>query len=541
MPSQTLIDVKAAGEDFEWYPTTDRMIAIVAQNIPSSANSILDIGAGDGRVLAAFARRATSADLYAIEKSSVLIQAQPEEVTPVGTDLFEQNLACLPVDYIFCNPPYSQYEVWADTVIASGYAKRAYLVIPKRWSESKKIERSLASRGATARVIHSDNFLDAERRARAEINIVEIMYPRADRRHEEVKDPFDIWFDQNIDTFDRYSDPADDEAKTTGVARLRKLGSAAELVEAYNDEYARMEKNYRAIFELDAEILRELGVSKDNVRDWIKAKMSGLKIKYWQVLFERLDVITKRMSTATKARFLDRIAGRTAIAFTGPNTYAVVMWAIKHANRYFDEQVVLLFRAITTFDGVENYASNRRVWQKRDGWRYHAEDMSHYALDYRIVISRYAAIRVEQFRDYDYPGGLHRGCHELLDDIRAVLGNLGYLAQFADPEDKDAYAEAEQGWKLSRDREWLGGKWQDFYDAAGKVIFQAKAFKNGNIHMRFMPDAIKALNVEAGRLLGWIQSPEDVVRELGYTEAEADRFYRSSLRIGVKEGVRLLK
>ena len=308
MPSQTLIDVQEAGEDFEWYPTTDRMIDVVASRIPTSAESVLDIGAGDGRVLIEIGRRVHDAALYSIEKSAVLMQNQPEEITPIGTDLFEQNLACLPVDYIFCNPPYSQYEAWVETIIASGYAKRAYLIIPERWTGSKRIKLAIESRGATASVIHSDHFLDAERSARAVIDIVEIRYPRASRRHDEVKDPFDIWFDQNIDTFDVESDPVDET--TNDLARLRKLGSAAELVEAYDAEYARMEENYRAIFKLDASLLRELAVSKENVRDGIKAKMSGLKIKYWRLLFERLDVITKRMSTATKARLNDATAAR---------------------------------------------------------------------------------------------------------------------------------------------------------------------------------------------------------------------------------------
>ncbi len=51
----------------------------------------------------------------------------------------------------------------------------------------------------------------------------------------------------------------------------------------------------------------------------------------------------------------------------------------------------------------------------------------------------------------------------------------------------------------------------------GDVVFQAKAFMNGNMHFRIMPEAIKALNIEAGRLLGWLRGPQDVVTELGYS------------------------
>lgn len=165
-----LKSVQEADQDFEWYPTTPAMIAAVARYLDKSHRdtSIMDIGAGDGRVLTQLAayfthqeyhhycppcdreftsraevskcpacggqRRGTPDQytagypptLYAIEKSTVLIQAQPPGVVPVGTDLFEQNLVTLPVTYIFCSPPYSQLG-WlksAEEVVSElGYTK----------------------------------------------------------------------------------------------------------------------------------------------------------------------------------------------------------------------------------------------------------------------------------------------------------------------------------------------------------------------------------------------------------------------------------
>lgn len=513
--------IQQSDQDFEWYPTTQRMIDVVAQHIPTRFESIMDIGAGDGRVLVELAKRAEHPPtLYAIEKSTVLVQAQPESVTPVGTDLHEQNLACLPVDYIFCNPPYSQFEAWASVVIESGYAKKAFLVIPRRWKESERIAAAIKRRGAHARILHSDDFLDGERRARAIVDIVEISYPRdSDRWGDEVKDPFDIWFDEHIDTFDREEELGDDQQRTAELARLNKLCSIADMVAAFNEEYARMEANYRAIFELDYAILKELGVNKEGVREGIKKKMAGLKTKYWHVLFERLDTITNRLSTATKKRFLEKLSGRASIAFTATNAYAVTLWAIKNANRYYDEQLVQLFRDLSTFDGVLNYKSNQRTWQAEQ-WRYrfydHDEAPTRYALDYRIVVSRGSAIQREDYYGYRCIGGLYEGCHELIEDVVAVLYNLGYTTAFTRP---------------SRSRTWEAGQWQDFHLDSERVLFQAKAHKNGNLHFRFMPDAIKALNVEAGRLLGWLKGPSDVVAELGYTPDEAEHFYGASLQI----------
>lgn len=519
-PTGSLLEaVIDAGEDFEWYPTTASMIDRIGGCLTSETKSILDIGAGDGRVLMQLAKQFEHApDLYSIEKSTVLLQAQPDQIIPVGTDLFEQNLTCIPVDVIFCNPPYSQYETWAATIIESGYAQRAFLVIPQRWKASERIAAALAKRGARAHVIHSGDFHNAERRARAVIDIVEIRYPSGDYYHEKVKDPFDIWFDQNIDTFDHEAEP---EAQQTEkeIARIRNLNSIGEMVAEYDEEYARMESNYQAIFKLDYALLRELGVSKDGVREGIKKRMAGLKSKYWGILFDRLDTITSRLSTKTKEHFLRQLTGRTSIAFTSSNAYAVVLWAIKNANKYYDSQLVDLFRALSTFEGAMNYKSNQRTWQK-DGWRYAAENYSHYALDYRIVVHRYSAIypSSDTFGKYEYPGGLHNTCHEQIGDVIAVLGNLGFSAV--------------NNWP-SRNRQWESGSWHDWEMADGSILFQVKAHKNGNLHFRLKPEAIKALNVEAGRLLGWLRSAEDVETELGYSPVDAQRYFNCTRKIGV--------
>jgi hypothetical protein len=333
-----------------------------------------------------------------------------------------------------------------------------------------------------------------------------------DRRYfGEPEDPFDVWFNENISTFDQEEEVAGDDAGRD-LAKNPRLDTIAGLVEAFDAEYARMEENYRAIFKLDHAILKELGVSKDAVREGIKKRMAGLKTKYWELLFERLNSITDRLSTATKERFLKRLTDRTSIAFTATNAYAVVIWAVKHANRYYNEQLIALFKDLSTFEGVLNYKSNQRTWE-RSQWRFMDQKPTHYGLDYRIVVCRSYAIKNEQFA-FDYTNDLHNRCHDLIADIIAVMGNLGFLTSDTP----------------SRYRHWVGGEWQDFYQG-DTVLFQVKAYKNGNLHLRFRPEAIKAMNVEAGRLLGWIRSASDVVEELGYTAEEATKYFHTSLQI----------
>jgi hypothetical protein len=508
--------LKQSGQDWEWYPTTDRMIEVVMSHIPKNANSILDIGAGDGRVLEKLKEKCEFATLYSIEISMILVERQAKDIIPLGADLYEQNLSALPVDFIFCNPVYSEYEEWVCKIIEQGFAKRAYLVIPQRWKDSKLIAGSLNKRGATARVIHSSDFHNAERQARAVIDIVEICYPK-DQWGDKPKDPFDIWFDKNIDTFDKVEELKEDETSEELVCRYSH-SNIEEMVAAYREEYDRMEENYRAIFRLDYAILKELGVDKDHIREGLKKRMSGLKVKYWGILFKRLDVIVSRLTAKSSQKLLDKLTSNI-VDFTASNVYAVVLWAIKNANQYFEEQLIDLFYQLSTFEGVHNYMSNQRTWEK-DGWRYNSlkDGHTHYTLDYRIVVSKWEAIRKDQYRTWDYPGGLHRSSHELLTDIIAVMTNLGFATHSTS----------------SYNRAWVGGEWQDWHDTyTGEILFQAKAYLNGNVHFRFMPDAIKALNIEVGRLLKWIRTGEEVVTEMGYTRKDAEKYFGRNARISV--------
>jgi hypothetical protein len=526
--SLMVAELKENNQDFEWYPTTPEMIAAVQSRIPADTRSIMDIGAGDGRVLEALQERCEHADLYAIEKALPLVQAQGKNIIPVGTEFYEQNLAALQVEYIFCNPPYSDYEEWTRKIIMEGYAEGAFLVIPQRWADSKIIKAAIKKRGVETKVIYSGDFHKADRQARAKIDIVKITYSDAshgwgDRKPE---DPFDVWFDQNIDTFDKAEEFKESETSQE-LARKFRYSTISEMVEAYLDEYGRLEKNYRAIFELDFAILDELGVNKEKVKGGLKKKMAGLKVKYWEILFNRLDAITSRLTTDSRKHLLNKLTANNKIDFTEQNAYAVVIWAIKNANQYFEDQAVNLFYELSTFDGVENYKSNLKTWVN-SGWRYNArDDHSHYALDYRIVVSKYSAIIDPGAGDYDFqfPAGLHPNCHDLIADITAVMSNLGF----------STYGMG------SYNREWERGKWENFWhQGSDETLFQIKGYLNGNVHLRFMQDAIKALNVEVGRILKWLNCEQDVIDELGYSPEEAKKYFNNNPMISFSS-VKLLE
>jgi 16S rRNA A1518/A1519 N6-dimethyltransferase RsmA/KsgA/DIM1 with predicted DNA glycosylase/AP lyase activity len=85
--------LKDSEQDFEFYPTTDEIINKVKEDIKDnyyrSTSSILDIGCGNGKVLNAF--KDEFSELYAIEKSQVLISTLPANIFIIGTEFFNNH------------------------------------------------------------------------------------------------------------------------------------------------------------------------------------------------------------------------------------------------------------------------------------------------------------------------------------------------------------------------------------------------------------------------------------------------------------------
>ena len=528
--------LKENNEDFEWYPTTDEMIKAIFSHC-GHLSSILDVGAGDGRVLEQVhnlnrerAKKRDSQysdflDKYAIEISLVHIENMPPDISIIGTDFRSQTLIDKKVDVVFCNPPYSEYEEWATKIIKEANAKKAFLVIPQRWVNSKLIKQALKQRSATSKVIWSGDFMEADRQARAKVDIVEILITDAERDYEREKtDPFDVWFTEYFSGFEKLT-PVDDDEQSEKPNPLKEIVEGQNLVERlsklYTDEMASLLNNYKTLSQLDASLLTEIGVSTDEIRKALKLKIEGLKNKYWKELFDHLDKITNRLTSASRQSMLEKLNASCNVDFSVDNAYAVVLWVIKNANGYLDEQLITVFKELSEPECVKNYKSNLKTWEK-DGWRYH-KDHTNYMLDYRIVTSQYFAIKTEQY-GYDYTNNLSRKCHSFINDIFTIANNLGFSMA---------------SWENSRNRQWESNKEQVFY-FGDKVLAKIRAFKNGNLHLKLDQDFIKTLNVEASRLLGWIKSPQEAVDEMGIDLDFAKSKFRSNLLFGVMEGQKLL-
>ncbi len=531
--------LKENGEDFEWYPTTDEMIEVVFRSC-GDISSILDIGAGDGRVLERIDKLnfvvwskdhkdyeyRSTIDKYAIEKSLIHIENMPSDISIVGTDFRCQTLIDKKVDVVFCNPPYSEYEDWANKIIKEANARKIFLVIPARWNNSKLIEQAIKQRNATKKVIWSGDFMDADRQARAKINIVKIVITDADRDYEREKsDPFDVWFKEYFSGFEKLRPIEDDEYKYEKPKLVYELIEGQNLVERlsqlYVNEMNALLNNYKTLSQIDATLLLELGVKTNEIKKALKLKIEGLKYKYWQELFDNLDKITERLTSKSRKSMVEKLNASCNIDFSVDNAYAVVLWVIKNANKYLNQQLIEVFKELSEPECVKNYKSNLKTWE-RDGWRY-KKDHVKYMLEYRIITNQCSAIVVEgRYNSWDSTNGLSKECHSFINDIFTIANNLGFINM-----------------ATSFNRYWESNNEQEFYSSDNTLV-KIRAFKNGNLHLKFNQDFIKTLNIEASRLLGWIRTPQEASEEMGLDIDFVKSKLGANLLFEASEGRKLL-
>ena len=535
--------LKQDEQDLEWFPTTKEIIAKVAYSLMSHLGcysdairtpSLLDIGAGDGRVLLAVQKLVEKEDkhgkltLYAIEKAAYHLNNMPKEITVLGTDFEEQALADKPVGAIFCTPPYSQYEEWVLKILKEASTAHVYLVIPRRWRDNAEIQRAITARDGEVESLGEFDFEDADRRARAKVEIVHIRWARS---HQDAFDAVVKDMLPELDVFDM--PPEEEKTADAGLILHREKGDMIEyLVEAYGRDLAELLENYKAAMRIKASILAELGVSKDSVTQSIRLKIKSLKNRYWETLFHEMATITNRLATKQRAAFLESLGNKLSIDFTFNNVYSILIWVTKWSNDYFDTQLVELFETLSHDSNVVKYKSNDRVWTQND-WRYRQYDYdrpdgapSHYTLEYKMVLTHGGICNSEWAHQREQYNGLIEPAFNLLQDIRTVANNLGFPCAVG-----------------PRGYQWAAGASNTMLLQNGDPLVEVRAFKNGNMHLRFNPRVMLAINIEAGRLLGWIRNPAEACQEMelkGDEIQQATALFGSQFKIGSESRQQLL-
>lgn len=513
--SQIVESIKHERQDFEFYPTTDEIIKAIKVNLYGC--SILDIGAGNGATL----DKLVSSDKwkkYAIEKSSMLQSLINPKTIIIGTDFFENSLWDKKVDVIFCNPPYSDYINWMYKIISEAAAKQIYLVIPKRWSDNEMINDIIAKRGYKVESLGIFDFLDAERAARCNVDVI-MLTPE---RYKATPDFFDVelakYFDSaTVHKYQSRDDARREEREQFDSSLEQKklvLGDfVAAIVSLYHDEQTRIYATLKALSEIDASLYADLEINLSKIKGIIRDKLEQLSSKYWCEVIAKLHPITSRLTSNNSKKLLESISD-SRMSFNAANIYGVVEFVIRSMSSKIEEQILEVYNELISDANCSNYKSNKTVFV---GNNFQMKTAS--KLNYRIVISKWRAIETDYFRN-SYNKNLSERCHSFLNDLSVIANNLGYEMQV----------------NASYCRHWQSGKLEEFHAIFNNeqvLLFTVKAFKNGNLHMKFDTAFNHKLNVIKGKYEGWIHSVNDVMSEFDVTEDEAAKLFEEIPKLSV--------
>jgi len=543
---QLINKIKENNEDFEFYPTSEKIMQIIADDIKKNKKgmyksdntyNILDIGCGTGSALNLLKKcigdqedghgnwknDAIFFNNYGIEKSQTLIN-NSEDIFVVGRDFMDNTLIDADMDIIFSNPPYSIYSEWVEKIIIECSCETLYLVIPQRWKTNENILKVLRKRTGyeldkeygknrfdtcPLEIINTFDFMDSEfRKARAVVDIIRISFNKKETA-------FDLWFNTNFkikaDKSPEYLSPKGKGKESISDSLVVGQNLIERLVELYDKDMSKLLSNYKSLESIDSVLMDELGVKLDSVKESLHSKIKSLKQKYWTELFNNLDKISDRLTSKYRKIVLDKLNNNLAIDLTTDNMYMIVLWTIKNANIYQDEQLKDMYYEMTYPKNVKNYKSNKHF--VKDTWRYrYRDEVKKYTLEYRLVFEDRA---VTSFYSYSDRRGISDSAITYMNDIFTIAKTLGF--------------------KLTNSgmltRHWETGKQESFYDDNDVLFAEIRCYKNGNIHAKFNQDFIMKLNIEAGKLNGWVKSAKDYSDETGIDIATVIDHFDSHMKL----------
>lgn len=543
----TIDDLKASNTDFEWYPTTNRMIeAVIADALSAghcnSAASVLDIGAGDGRVLAAFKKeeKLGLSKFYGIEKSPNHVARWSADYTFIGGDFYENDISSSHVGITFSNPPYSSFERWTEQLIKSSYSTVIYLVLPRRWKESKRINTALAHRGLSAEVILTDDFTGADRKARAVVDVVRVISDEYNKPHyknglmgnknddgtispysflhHKRSDPMDVWFDEafpNMSKMKKSQSKDHNENKESVFGLFKKTNTIDDLVMLYQLEADRVLKNYQALDNLDVDFFTEMNINLSSVKEILKKRMNDLRGRFWSAFIHNYEPITCRLTKKYQEKIYENLIDQSrGIPFNAINALIVTQMVIKMANEYSDAQVTDFFYELSNPKYTSLYKSNQKVFLKNN-WRYckdPSERANRYTLDYRIIQSCLFGLRlnvVNRFEGYDV--------NNVLTDICVIAKLVGIKLPHHYDSKEFVGSDVAAGERVTINYRPMGSDEET-------ELFAIKFFANQNQHIYLSKEFAMRLNIYIGRLLGWVSTAAEAYEEMGIKTEDRDFF-----------------
>lgn len=546
--------LKACNEDYEWFPTTDEMIEAIAADIKKAAgrignyNSLLDVGAGDGRVLKSEMLNAGGfkygVKKYGIEKSVEHVCRWNREITFVGGDFFENTLTNKEVDVIFSNPPYGEYELWAEKIINESYAKVNYLILPKRWEDSKKIKDALEERGFVATVILESDFLTADRRSRAQVHVIRVtsakrmdkesmiksldysyhyeeeginngtyLFSMHDIKNDDaISDQFEKLF-PNMATLSEENDAYKAKSEAAAAKRTEifsSCGTLVDMVDFYIKDQAKVLENYKKLDSLDTDLFRELNLDITTIKNTLTQRLKSLRLTYWNAFIKHYEPINSRLTSKYRELLYSEVINESkAIDFTVTNALTITSIVIDAASQYQDEQVTDFFYKLSCQDNMKAYKSNQKVFEQ-NGWRYNNKD-DKYTLDYRIIKKT-----IYHLSESSHASGIASyEVENTIKDICIIAKLVGMHGSMIYPYLGGYYSGVEYGKKV------LTGIRNE--DKVSDLLV-LKFYKNGNQHVFLNKEFTLRLNIYIGKVLGWLQSASQAFDEMQQEEFGKDEF-----------------
>jgi hypothetical protein len=545
IPTSTLVKaLKDANQDFEFYPTTDSQINTISNDILSLMDNfdfergsrgiitILDVGAGTGKVLTRLKDDITkkhdhqTVNLQAIEKADIQIDSyHKKDIRLVGTEFNEVNFMFKNPTICFTNPPYSDYANWIAKIIESTNFKLMYCIIPARWSENAQIADAIKRRGITRwDVLAESDFMDAERQARAKVQIIrfafddfEITTRQQEHRYKptlgrNATNPFQQFIENDLGIHKTYSDTTEKFSEYQEQERIRKemetegtpshdlvvsRGIFWALLENYEQDLQRVLAQYKLIGKLDPNLLQEIGVKIESIKQNVSDKLFGFRNVYWALLFDQLDALSSRLTTKHKKDLLNTLKANS-LDFTYTNATYIIRYGVDLANGLIEQSIVDVFKGLTSSAAIsKHYKSNEHVFN--DNWRYNNDGNSQkakYTLDYRFIVKSWG-----NFGSNSWENGLTDSAREFTNDLTVIFNLLGYSNIYL----SQSMQQTEAGDKIM-----IRGT-----DPDGKLIelLQVRYYGNGNRHLRWNQNAMLKFNLVASRVLGWVRSKAEFEEE----------------------------
>ncbi|OQB43933.1 MAG: hypothetical protein BWY02_02927 [bacterium ADurb.Bin157] len=527
---QKLLQLKEDGQDYEFYPTTNEILAALEKDLLKvgladgagrywrndtegfsvntnyeknqpihtlNVQSFLEIGAGDGRVIDYLFGHGSQKINIKNKLGIELARAQADDLIRrgigiIGRDYFETVLIDKQYTVVFSNPPYSIFTEWCIKLLKEVNAAVIYLVLPERWKDDSALKQLAESKG-DVEIIGSFDFLHADRPARAKVDLI-----RIHRKNREKKDSFETWIEENIGKFEvaeEVPEMAEEAEEKRDNVEERSTDKIRVLVENYRADMQHMMTTFQELGKIDFKLLAQLKLDKKGIIEVVRSDIKSLKNRYWQAAFDLLKPINSRLTYKTREKMLTDIKWFADLDFSEANLYSIMVWVIENGNKHIKDQLLQVYEDLTNFEGVRAYKSNDK-WLN-DHWRYGKTGLpSKYSLDYRLVVSI-----GYRFSKYEWDK-----MNNAIADLAVVADTLGFKNKGVNDFEKD-------------------GKAKYCYADDDTVLFEYKCYQNNNVHFKLKKELQQALNIEAGKLHGWLKNPADIVSEFEVTQEQAERWF----------------